>query len=291
MIHSAASPSLPGEYFVTYATLMVNLAPGEQNASLLKVTGELAERFRATVVGIAVRQPLQLLYNDALDFDDAIERDFREIERELEAAEAEFRSALLGRASKLEWRSSVTVGPLFEYLAHEVRAADLVITGPSSAHQPLCRARHVNLGSLLMQIGRPLLIVPQDMDRLRLRRVLVCWKDKRETRRVISDVLPLLRLAEEVTVVEIAAKIDLAAATRRVSDVGAWLGRHGVVAESVATAADGNDAEQLEAFADAYRADIIVGGAYGHSQLREVTLGGVTRDLLLRAERCAFVSH
>ncbi len=270
---------------------MVNLAPGEDNAGLLRVTGELAERCHAEVVGIAARQPLQLLYNDALDFDDAIERDFREIERELEAAETEFRSALLGRASKLEWRSSVTIAPLSEYLAHEARVADLVITGPSSANQPLCRARHVNLGNLLMQIGRPLLIVPKNMDRLKFRRVLVFWKDKRETRRASSDALPLLKLAEEVTVIEIAGKADLAAATRRVNDVAAWLGRHGIIAEAVAAAANGDDAAQLEAFVDEYRADVVVGGAYGHSQLREVVLGGVTRDLLLRAERCAFVSH
>ena len=38
-------------------------------------------------------------------------------------------------------------------------------------------------------------------------------------------------------------------------------------------------------------ADVIVAGAYGHSRLREWVLGGVTRDLLLRADMCALVSH
>jgi nucleotide-binding universal stress UspA family protein len=38
-------------------------------------------------------------------------------------------------------------------------------------------------------------------------------------------------------------------------------------------------------------ADLLVAGAYGHSRVREWALGGVTRDLLLRAERCALVSH
>ena len=47
----------------------------------------------------------------------------------------------------------------------------------------------------------------------------------------------------------------------------------------------------LNAIAQELAADLIVAGAYGHSRLREWVLGGVTRDLLLRANRCSLVSH
>ena len=36
---------------------------------------------------------------------------------------------------------------------------------------------------------------------------------------------------------------------------------------------------------------MVVGGAYGHSRLREWVLGGVTRDVLLRPTKCSFISH
>jgi nucleotide-binding universal stress UspA family protein len=276
---------------VTYTTLMVHLKAGEPNAGVLRVSGRLAERFDATVIGIAARQPLQLLYDNGFGSTDVITQDLREIEKALEAAEAEFRAALHGRAKSLEWRSSITIAPLAEYLAHEARAADLLLSGPNSPHSPLYRPRYVDLGSLLMQSGRPLLIVPDVMDRLKVRRMVVAWKDKREARRAVADALPLLNLAGQVTVVEIASKLDMAAATARVADVAAWLGRHGIAAEPMAAPAAEDDAERLAAIADVYQADLIVAGAYGHSQVREAFLGGVTRDLLLRSERCAFLSH
>jgi nucleotide-binding universal stress UspA family protein len=47
----------------------------------------------------------------------------------------------------------------------------------------------------------------------------------------------------------------------------------------------------LNAIAREQGADVIVVGAYGHSRMREWVLGGVTRDLLLRAEQIALLSH
>jgi nucleotide-binding universal stress UspA family protein len=39
------------------------------------------------------------------------------------------------------------------------------------------------------------------------------------------------------------------------------------------------------------RADLIVSGAYGHSRLRELVLGGVTRDLLRESLLPVFLFH
>ena len=53
----------------------------------------------------------------------------------------------------------------------------------------------------------------------------------------------------------------------------------------------GGAAAQLGALARDLKADLIVAGAFGHSRLREWAFGGVTRDLLLRGERCVLSSH
>ncbi len=276
---------------MTYKTLMVHLKAGEQNASILRVSGELAERFDASVIGIAARQPLQLIDDSGFSTIDILDRDLRATNNDIEAAEAEFRTALSGRAKSLQWRSAVTIAPLSEYLAHEARAADLVLSGPDTIHSPLYRPRYADIGSLLMQSGRPLLVVPEEIDRLKVRRVVVAWKDKRETRRAVADALPLLKLAGQVTVVEIANPSDLVAATTRIADVAAWLGHHGIAADPMVEPAAGNDVGGLAAIADVYQADLIVAGAYGHSQIREALVGGVTKDLLLRSERCTLLSH
>ena len=58
--------------------------------------------------------------------------------------------------------------------------------------------------------------------------VVVAWKDTREAKRAAADALPLLGLAQRVTVVEIAREADLADAYRRIQDVVVWLGSHGI---------------------------------------------------------------
>ena len=111
-----------------------------------------------------------------------------------------------------------------------------------------------------MQVGRPVLIVPTSDSALTLDHALIGWK-------------------------------DLSAASKHVADVVAWLGRHAIKAQGSAHLSTGDDATALYAFGQDLGADVLVAGAYGHSRVREWMYGGVTRDLLLSANRCSLVSH
>ena len=275
---------------MSYATLLVHLQLGCPNTGLLKITAELAERFQAGVVGIAARQPLQMVYGDGYVAGDLYERDREEIVKELNAAEAEFRTALTRRVAFLDWRSAQTYARLADYIADEARCADLILSGVATGDL-FDASRAVDTGALIMQSGRPVLIVPAGASTLALDHVLIGWKDTRETRRAVSDALPLLKQATRVSVVELAVEADLADALKHAQDVAAWLGRHGVAAEGSAQLAGDDDAAALYAIGQDQGADVIVAGAYGHSRLREWVLGGVTRDLLLTPNRCSLVSH
>jgi nucleotide-binding universal stress UspA family protein len=269
---------------------MVHLELRRLNAGLLQIAGDLAERFHAGVIGIAAGKPMQVAYNEGYIPQDLIEKDLEEIEKELKEAEAEFRRALQTHVRTVEWRSTVTYAPIADYLAREARSADLIIAGVDSSGM-FDGSRRVYTGDLIMQLGRPVLIVPAAVDKLKLERVVVGWKDTRETRRAVFDAIPLLKKVGHVTVVEIAAEEELAAARARLEDVVGWLKRHGVAAKSLASPAIGDDATRLNTIAQEQDTDVIVAGAYGHSRLREWMLGGVTRDLLLRSDRCALLSH
>jgi nucleotide-binding universal stress UspA family protein len=142
-----------------------------------------------------------------------------------------------------------------------------------------------------MQIGRPVLIVPSAAKALQLEHAIVAWKDTRETRRAAFDALPLLQKAAHVSIVGIAAEQDLPATREQLNDVAGWLKRHGVSAECHSEPSTGDDAEGLGVIAQDRGADVVVAGAYGHNRVREWALGGVTRDLLLRANRCSLLSH
>jgi nucleotide-binding universal stress UspA family protein len=276
---------------MTYATVMAHLDLGRRNAGLLNIAGDLADRFHAGVVGIAACQPMRIVQGDGYVPGEIIEQDRDELESEIRAAEHEFHDALASRITRLEWRSTITFDPLADYLAREARSADLMITGVDRTNSFFDRSRHVDMGHLVMQIGRPVLIVPQEGSKLPLNRVMVGWKDTGETRRAVSDALPVLQVAARVTVVEVAADGARAATDQRLADVVSWLKCHGVVAEPLGLASNDDDAGDLDNIARDLAADLVVAGAYGHSRLREWALGGVTRDLLLRANRCSLVSH
>jgi nucleotide-binding universal stress UspA family protein len=276
---------------MTYATLMVHLDVGGSNAGRLQVAGDLADRFHAGVVGIAACQPMQLAYADGYVSGELIEDDVKAKEKAIAAAEAEFRDAFQKRSNALEWRSTITLDPLSDFIAREARSADFVITGVDHNSSVFDASRHVELGDLVMRIGRPVLVVPTAAPKIGFDRILVGWKDTRETRRAVADALPLLKKATFVTVVEIAIEHEMPQARRHLDQVVEWLKRHGVAAESVVSASAGNDSARLSEIGRERKADLLVAGAYGHNRLREWMLGGVTRDLLLRPKGCAFVSH
>ena len=274
---------------MTFPTLMVHLELGRANAALLQVTLDFARRFDSGVIGIAGCPPLQMYYAEGYAGDVIVEAQ-KAIDDQIKAAEAEFRSALSPKVANLGWRSSTGFGPVLDFIAHEARAADLVLTGVARGDS-FDASRAVNTGSLVLQVGRPVVIVPVKPRELRLQQVLVCWNDTRESRRAVADALPVLRRAERITLGTVADEADLAVARARLADVARWLATHGVTAEQVAAPSNGDDANALWALGQDVGADITVAGAYGHSRLREWVLGGVTKTLLLTKDRYAFVSH
>ncbi len=276
---------------MAYTTLMVQLQPGRANTAVLRAAGEMATRFHAHVLGIAACQPMQMVYGEAYLSGELIAQEQSQMHAEVDAAEAEFRHALEARAVGLEWRSQVVFGAPTDFVVREARGADLLITAGASQDDGLRPLRGVHVGDLIMQAGRPILVVPPALDAHALDRVVVGWKDTREARRAVVDALPLLRKAVQVVVAEMAVNADFSVAHQRVQAVVDWLQRHGVLAEPRVVLSSGDDAAGLDTLAEEEGAGVIVAGAYGHSRLREWALGGVTRRLLQHAGRYLLVSH
>jgi hypothetical protein len=117
---------------VTYAALMVHLEPGRSNTGLLKIAGNLAVRLQADVIGITACQHMQIIQGDGHIPAALLEADRNEIEKEIADAETEFRDVLGAKVRSLEWRSRASFESLSDYLAEEMRCADIVITRPAS---------------------------------------------------------------------------------------------------------------------------------------------------------------
>ncbi|SFP00175.1 Universal stress protein family protein [Bradyrhizobium sp. Ghvi] len=276
---------------MTYATVMVSLALDQPNNARLEVAGELAERFEADIVGIAAaRYAPPLYFTDGIAAQRLIDQGEGSVKRRLADLEAQFRAATRTRSARAEWRSAMDFPA--RYVLAQARCADIVVSGGQS---PIFSDAFslVSPRDLVMQTGRPLLVVPDRINWLDARSVLVAWKDTPEARRAVADALPLLRKAKDVVIIEIPeADDDRSAVMAHVSDVAAWLARHGVTATARVPEA-GNEAAavQLERLADDLGAGLIVAGAYGHSRFRELILGGVTEYLVTQTARCVLLSH
>jgi len=269
---------------------MVHLHIGHSNAAVLKAARSIVKRFKAEVVGIMVGQQTQMIYGKgyaALDFFD--QEDAR-IEEKIAEAEAQFRNIFQDFSGAIEWRSTITREPMADYIVAEARSADMIITGisPSDFYEG---PAGITAGEIVMQSGRPVLAIPITTEKFSLDKILVGWKDTREARRAIADALPLLKLGKQISVVAIAREVDLEATNRQLYDVVNWLRRHDITADYSVSPSVNDDATQFITIAKQQKADLLIAGAYGHSRLREWALGGVTNELLQRAEFCALLSH
>ncbi len=273
-----------------YATVMVHLELGRSNSEVLRVALDLAKRLHSRVVGIAACQPLEMTLGDSYVSGDLIEQGSEEISAEMKLAEEEFRKATDGSFAHAEWRSTTMYPSIASYVAHESRCADLIVTGIAS-NSFFDAQLQVRTDDLVMQAGRPILIVPAAAEYITLKNILIGWKDTRETRRAIIDALPLLKAANYVALVEITTEGEMSTAHSDLADVSNWLKQHGIVADPIVSESLGDDSKRLQTVAYEQSADVIVAGAYGHSRLREWAFGGMTKDLLRPKKFCSFLSH
>lgn len=274
---------------MTYKTIMVYLQAGADNMGVLNIAVALAERFDAHVVGISACQPHNPMYEEGFGAVDVVTEDRAELKNELEATAEQFDAALEGRSA--EWRSRITYEPLSDYVAEQARAADLLIVGKPTGGTFFDRTRCINVGDLVMQAGRPVLLVPRGIKSLPLRRVMLGWKDTREARRAIGDAQPLLQVAGEVDILQVCEAGQSKLAQLQLEDIAGWLGRHDVESVPVVVEAKGSEIGAFRRELDRHPCELLIAGAYGHNRLSEWVFGGVTQDYLLDPDRCVLLSH
>jgi nucleotide-binding universal stress UspA family protein len=143
----------------------------------------------------------------------------------------------------------------------------------------------------LFESGRPIIVVPYiQKEGLKLDRVLACWDGGRMAARAIADAMPLLERAKAVDVLIVAEE------RKRDEISGAnmteHLVRHGITAQVKRTVkGDVTIEDAILDYAADSSADLLVMGGYGHSRLRELVLGGVTRGILGSMTVPVLMSH
>lgn len=146
----------------------------------------------------------------------------------------------------------------------------------------------------LFESGRPVIVVPYiHKDGLKLDRVVCCWDGGRAAARAINDALPLLTKADQVDLLIIENDRTKNETTEiRGVEIASHLARHDVKVEiEIIPAPDIDVADTILSHVADESATLIVMGGYGHSKLREIILGGVTRAMLNSMTVPVFMSH
>ncbi|MCR5875520.1 universal stress protein [Phenylobacterium sp. J426] len=272
-----------------FATLLVHAEPELSASNRVEAAAHLARDGDALLIGVGAEMLDAAFSMDP--FGGVVLAEWltaaqQQIDRNIRAAEEAFRRDAAG--VRIEWRQANAFPD--RALIDASRAADLIVMSPP--RQDASSYRSADPAEVVMKSGRPVLIVPNEARRLRAERVVVAWKDTRETRRAIADAMPFLIAAQEVIVTAVCADKDVEAVAFQAGDVAAMLKRQGAtVRTEVVTGRDEAVAGELDRVAQAADADLIVMGAYGHSRAAEWVFGGVTRTLLREPHRFILTSH
>jgi len=170
------------------------------------------------------------------------------------------------------------------WLVHELRnsegVVDLIVIGPASGWE-VGWLRRRTIETLLMASGTPLLLLPEGQKLRKIARATLAWKPSGEAVRAARDLMLLAEPGAHFDIVTV-TRGEMAGADRREGRcaIADYLAARGFETECHFIDIGGTTAEQLQRFALSHKSDVLAIGAYGHSRIVEILLGGVTRMLI-----------
>jgi nucleotide-binding universal stress UspA family protein len=174
-----------------------------------------------------------------------------------------------------------------DILPAQARLADLTILPHPDRSQD--ETASDTLHAVLFDSGRPVLIAPRAPAEVIGTRCCVAWNGTMESSSALAAMLPWLRRASAVRV------LHAGAYQRRgpqAADVLPYLKLHGIEADVLEfSPVDRDVGAGLLAAAAAFGADLLGMGAYSHSRLRQLILGGVTRHVLQNSSVSILMTH
>lgn len=142
----------------------------------------------------------------------------------------------------------------------------------------------------LFRSGGPVLVLPYIFHgALNIGRIGILWDGGRLASRALRDAMPLISQANALTVLTVNEPVSAEASPDRLL---ARLVSLGLPAKAISLQADHSDIQPtiLSAVADE-GIDLLVMGGYGHSRLKEIVMGGVTRDMFRSMTVPILMSH
>jgi nucleotide-binding universal stress UspA family protein len=279
------------------------LVPTEHNAAMasaLDTAMSLAQKFGSYLEGFASRPAVADVV--AMDPDAGLTMvAVRENDAEMvRQAEDLFRAFMEGhgvqrgpdeattaRGGAMSWGWHTGAPSGYDFVGSYGRVFDVIVLArPGEEWQS---PSMVTLESALFESGRPVLIAPPTSPRTLATNVLIAWNRSTEQARTTAFAMPLLRLAERVTILTVEGAT---VAGPSGIELARSLKLNGITAEPITvTAGKANAGETILRRAEELGCDLIVKGAYTQSRLRQMIFGGTTRHILANAKLPVLMAH
>jgi nucleotide-binding universal stress UspA family protein len=290
-------PTVPSEEnVVTYKTILVNLNDLERNEALLASATELARDFDAHLQGLYVIPAIEIY--GGIGFVDApiVFEGNRELFQKSEKSVRKMFDAAVRNAgvrSDIEVIDS-TSPDITDQMINRARRSDIIIVNQPPEGPNRSVAGRELIERILLSTGRPTVVVPRKgRTSLAADLVIVGWNERREAARAVFDGIPLLKRAKKVQIVWVDPEKEYPhPGSLPGAELATTLDRHGVkaVIESISTGGQEAGDALLTKVADS-GAELLVMGAYGHSRLSELILGGATKSVLNDMKCPVLFSH
>ena len=183
------------------------------------------------------------------------------------------------------WREAE--GSYVEIAVQRAAAFDLMVAASATVMESLMAIAEQSL----LQTRRPVLLAPARPQSDLTDSVMIAWDESPECWHAVSAAIPFMQLAKSVRVIS----VDRDASNRQASqaEVLAYLRCHGIGATAQVVAPELRSVgDTLLAAGAEHEAGLMIMGAYSHSRLREMLLGGATRHILKNASaRPVLLAH
>jgi nucleotide-binding universal stress UspA family protein len=285
---------------MAYRKILVPLTGGERDRRVLAGAFDIAKAFGGHVAGVFVRpDPSEVLpylgegvsagvMQEIMDVSRAATKRASDVARGTFGAAASTAGAPVdGAAGGLGASFGMREGLFDDVVAAEARLSDLVVfDAPADAKDATLQA---GMEAALLNGRTPLLLVPHRQAPIVGTKVAIGWDGGAAAAHAITAAIPLLARASSIEIVNVnSGPID----TIQMDRLRDYLRLHGLASiEHGINPGSQSTASALIDGATRSGAGLLVIGGYGHSRLRELVLGGVTRHVFANATLPVFMAH
>ena len=279
---------------MTYRSIFVHVDDSDQTDLRLEAATRLARHYPAELTGAYIVSTRDLTPTEsALLPADLVKARMGTVAQAQKDAEHRFRKAASAAGIKsVQWRAPA--GDPVGAAVMQARYSDLAVVGQPVRKGPDAAFSAELANAVVMDSGRPVLFVPYiGAGKTLGERILIAWKDSRESARAVADALPFLKDAKAVLAIAVAPRDD-ESVQEYVSDkaVEGFLRRHNVDATvNRMVAPDIASGEFLLSRAADFGADLIVMGGYSRPRLSRLVWGGVSNLMLESMTVPVLMSH